>query len=85
MTPTSNIDRDIEAAILDLLNQRGTGKTICPSEAARKVAPENWQSLMDQTRAAAGRLVAAGKIKVTQHGRPVDLSSAKGPIRLRRV
>jgi hypothetical protein len=33
---------------------------------------------------AARRLVAAGKIVVTQGGRVVDASTAKGPIRLRR-
>lgn len=80
----SGVDHDIEAAILDLLNQRGAGKTICPSEAARKLAPENWQSLMGQTRAAVYRLAAAGQIEVTQRGRPVDMSRVKGPIRLRR-
>ena len=73
-------------AILELLEERGAGKTICPSAAARALAgEEGFRPLMDLVRAAAGELVAAGRIEVTQHGHPVDLASAKGPIRLRVV
>jgi hypothetical protein len=39
--------------------------------------------LLEPTRQAVHRLVAAGKIVVTQHGRTVDASRAKGAIRLR--
>ena len=35
------IDAALEAAILALLDERGRGKTICPSEAARRVASED--------------------------------------------
>jgi hypothetical protein len=38
---------------------------------------------MEPARAAARRLVAAGKILITQQGQPVDPSTAKGPIRLK--
>jgi hypothetical protein len=79
--------REIEAVILRLLAQRGDGKTICPSEAARAVAASDnravWNLLMQPVRAAAGRLAAEGTIVVTQGGRAVDVSTAKGPIRLR--
>jgi hypothetical protein len=81
----SSVDRSLEEAILELLDQRAPGKTICPSDAARRVAPEAWRPLMEQTRAAAGRLVASGKIVVTQQGQVVDLSRAKGAIRLRKA
>ena len=40
---------------------------------------------MDVVRDAAGDLVGEGRIEVTQHGEPVDLGDAKGPIRLRAV
>jgi hypothetical protein len=83
-----NLDNRLEAAILDLLRQRGPGKTICPSEVARRVAPDetsgNWRSLMGPTRSAAARLVAAGEILAMQSGRVVDVSHAKGPIRLQK-
>ena len=80
-------DHALEAAILSLLAERGRDKTICPSEAAKEVGGKDvrgdWEGLMEPARAAARRLVAAGKIVITQHGHIVDPSTAKGPIRLR--
>jgi hypothetical protein len=79
-------DPALEAAILELLAERGPGKTICPSEAAKLVggneSRKDWESLMEPARAAARRLVTAGRILITQHGKPVDPSRIKGPIRL---
>ena len=84
-------DEALEATILELLGGRGAGKTICPSEAARAVAGAadgrddraTWEPLMGPARAAARRLVAAGKIVITQGGQVVDGSTARGAIRLR--
>jgi len=84
-------DSQLEAAILELLAERGANggkdKTICPSEAAKlvggKATRHDWESLMAPARAAARRLVAQGRILITQKGRIVDPSTAKGPIRLR--
>lgn len=81
----SPIDRALEATIRDLLRGRALDATICPSEAARKVAPERWRELMEPARRAARRLVDAGEIEITQAGRVVDPSAARGPIRLRRA
>jgi hypothetical protein len=78
------VDVALETRILDLLAQRARGATLCPSEAARAVAPEAWRPLMERTRRAARRLVAAGHIDIVQKGRVVDPSTARGPIRLRR-
>jgi hypothetical protein len=81
----ASVDRDLEACILALLEQRAKDFTICPSEAARRVfGEEHWQSEMERTRCAARRLVNQGKIVITQKGQVVDPSFAKGPIRLRR-
>ena len=81
------VDRQLEGSILELLGQRGAGKTICPSEAARAVAGTEersaWEPLMEPARAAARRLVALGRVDVLQAGHVVDASTAKGPIRLR--
>ena len=80
-------DAALEAAILALLDERGRDKTICPSEAAKLVGGKDarldWEGLMEPARAAARRLVAAGKIVITQGGRVVDGSTAKGPISLK--
>jgi hypothetical protein len=84
-------DVALEAAILELLSQRSVGATICPSEAARSVAghetgdDQPWRELMDPARRAARRLVAQGRVEITQGGRVVDPSTAKGPIRIRLV
>jgi len=77
------VDAALEAHILDLLSRRARGATICPSEAARAHAPQEWRSLMEPTRRAARRLVASGRIDIVQRGAVVDPSTARGPIRLR--
>lgn len=80
---------DLEQSILDLLDRRAPGATICPSEAARAVAAdvgrEDWRSLMDLARAAGRRLADQGQIQVTQKGQVVDATTARGPIRFRKV
>ncbi len=82
-------DAALEKAIMELLAERGAGKTICPSEAARRVAGSeeraDWEPLMQPARAAARRLQAAGRLVITQKGQRVDPSRAKGPIRLGRA
>jgi hypothetical protein len=82
-----SVDRSLEAAILELLAERGRDKTICPSEAAKLVGGKetrrDWEGLMEPARAAARRLVAEGRIVITQHGKVVDPSTAKGAIRLK--
>ena len=78
-------DAALETAIADLLAQRAGGASICPSEAARVVGGDDWKPLMEPARRAARRLVAAGTIEITQGGRVVDPSTARGPIRLRRA
>ncbi len=80
----TSMDRALEIAILKLLDARGRGKTICPSEAAQLVSPGDWERLMEKARAAARRLAAREEIVVTQGGAVVDPSRAKGAIRLKR-
>lgn len=77
-------DREYERAILDLLDHRAATATICPSEVARAAA-EDWRPLMEPVRRAARRLVADGAVEIVQGGRVVDPSTAKGPIRIRRI
>ena len=79
----NSVDDRLEATILELLAARAGGATICPSEVARVVGGDDWRPLMEPARSAARRLVAQGRIDITQGGRVVDPSTAKGPIRLR--
>jgi hypothetical protein len=74
----------LRTVILELLKQRGPGKTICPSDAARALAGRDFRPLMDAARAAAAELVADGEIEITQRGQVVDIAHARGPVRLRR-
>lgn len=77
------VDRELEATLLRLARARGPRKTLCPSEAARAVRPDDWRDWMERTRMAARRLVADGRLEVLQRGQVVDPSTARGPIRLR--
>lgn len=73
------------AAIMELLEQRDRGKTICPSEAARALGgDEDFRELMPLVREAAAALAAEDEVEVTQSGRVVDVRTARGPVRLRR-
>ena len=73
---------DLEAAILALLRARRPGVTCCPSEIPRRVAPGAWRGLMQATRDAAAALAGRGLLVVTQKGVPVDVRTARGPVRL---
>ncbi|MGW7433428.1 DUF3253 domain-containing protein [Streptomyces sp. NPDC054861] len=81
-------NRRLERTILELLERRGPTATICPSDAARAAYEgddEGWRSLMEPARRAARHLVTAGEVEITQGGRPVEPTQARGPIRIRRV
>ncbi|MET7612362.1 DUF3253 domain-containing protein [Streptomyces seoulensis] len=82
------MDRRLEQTIMGLLEQRADTSSICPSDAARAAYEgdgDGWRDLMEPVRRAAWRLVAAGEVEVTQSGRPVKKSEARGPIRIRRA
>ena len=78
---------DIELVILQMLAERGAGKTICPSEAARRIAelagsPERWRSWMNRTRVTAALMARRGALVILQRGKRVDPAAARGAIRL---
>ena len=86
----SSTDDHLARVILNLLDRRAPGATICPSEAARAAAgadaaDEEWRALMDPVRRVARDLVARGAVEVVQHGEAVDPAAARGPIRIRLV
>lgn len=72
----------IEAAILALVDARGPGKSICPSEAAREAFPEGWRDRMRAVRAAAVHLARQGRIVILRKGKLVDPERFKGVYRL---
>lgn len=79
----ADTDQALADAIVDLLDHRATGKTICPSEAARCVAPDAWRDLMPDARRVASGMVDDRRIEMTQRGEVVDPATARGPVRLR--
>lgn len=82
-TPGGQAER-LTAAIRTLLRHRDPDKTICPSDAARVVGGESWRGTMDAARTVAAGLAEAGVIEVRQRGDKVDITSARGPLRLAR-
>lgn len=82
---TGPSDARIAETILRLAQARGPEKSICPSEAARALAPEPqdaWRALMPAVRRAADELARAGLLRATQKGADVSPLEARGPIRL---
>ena len=69
-----------ETAIEELLAARGPGKTICPSEAARRLSPDQWRDRMDDVHAATDRLLAEGRIAISWKGK--RLERRDGPYRI---
>lgn len=83
----TDTDRRLEESISALLDARARTSTICPSDAARAVGgddEDDWRPLMEPARRAARRMVARGEVEITQGGRVIDPSTAKGAIRIRR-
>lgn len=78
-----------EAAILALLAERAANATICPSEAARRLAgPQgDWRAEMAAVHGAADALAAAGTITLSWKGAPLPLNPTqkrRGPYRIAR-
>lgn len=73
---------EIEAAILARV--AATAKSICPSEVARGLAPEDWRPLMGRVREAAAGLSRDGRVTILRKGRPIAPEEMHGVIRLRR-
>ena len=76
---------EIKASIFRLLSERDTGKTICPSEAARDIAGKDekkWRLLMKPIKQVAVALALENEIQITRKRKPVDPLAFKGIYRL---
>lgn len=75
----------VRDAIMELCRVRAPGKSICPSDVARGLSRdgEGWRQRMPEVRETAAQLARDGLIVVTQRGQPVDIETARGPVRLR--
>ncbi len=77
-----SVQSPIAQAILHLATLRGRHKTICPSEAARALWPEDWRPHMEEVRAEAFRLRDAVLVRILQRGEEVTNNQPTGPIRI---
>jgi len=68
---------DIRKAILSLASKRGAGNAFYPVEVARRVDPENWQSLIDQVQLVADSLISEGQIKISKSGQALETAYTK--------
>jgi hypothetical protein len=78
-------EEDLEHAIIDLLDQRTGNQSITPTEAAKLVGGDGWQSLMSHAQTAVVRLAERGEVEITMKGKVVDPSHVDGPVRIRRA
>ncbi|MBZ0141235.1 MAG: DUF3253 domain-containing protein [Pseudorhodoplanes sp.] len=81
----SRAPAEIQAAILALASERGTGGTICPSDAARALGgphPDQWAPLMGPVRVAAIALAESGRLVIYRKGKPADPRDLRGVYRL---
>jgi hypothetical protein len=76
----------IRECVLELLIERGPGRTIGVSEAAQALGARigyHWHDLMRPVRTIAAAMTDAGTIEALQHEAVVDIRDARGPVRLR--
>jgi hypothetical protein len=82
MAPT---DPQIRQVIAAMLERREAEATLCPSEAARALAPHDWRPLMARVRVVAADMAREGLLEIRQGGVRVPHDAPlQGPIRLGR-
>lgn len=67
-----------------LLRHRDPDSSICPSDVARTIGGASWRSVLDDVRSALATLADVGVVVATQRKEPIDLRTARGPVRIRR-
>ena len=78
-------------AIMELVRECGSGTSICPTEAARRLADHDgntgdidaWRRHMPDIRRTVLRLAQSGAIDILRKGKVVSPDAARGVIRLR--
>ena len=73
----------IEETIFALLADLAPGKSIDPSQVARRIEPERWQRVLGQVRSTAVGLARQGRVVILRHNQATDPERFKGVYRLR--
>ncbi|MEZ5924747.1 MAG: DUF3253 domain-containing protein [Hyphomicrobiaceae bacterium] len=86
MTTARPSDDELTEAILALLAARGVGRSIDPSDVARRLLGDAgpWRAELKRIRSLAGRLARDGRIVILRHGKPAGEGPVRGVIRLAR-
>lgn len=73
----------IEATVRTLLQHRGAGSSICPSDVARAVGGPDWRARMGRVREVARAMALASEVTITARGERLDpTGELSGPVRL---
>lgn len=78
-------ERMLADTILTLVRERGNDKTICPSEAARKLAgsdPDLWGAMMPVVRRVTLDLAKEGRVVIYRKGKAISPDMLKGVYRI---
>jgi hypothetical protein len=73
----------VRETLLKMAIERGPSKSLCPSEVARHLFPDDWESHMEEVRRVARQLHHKGDLEITQKGEVIKDLNVKGPIRIR--
>ena len=73
----------IEDIIFSLLADVPAGKSIDPSQVARRIEPERWQRVLGQVRSTAVGLARDKRVVILRHNKPADPNTFKGVYRIR--
>ena len=79
------VETPLRGKILEMVKERGSQKSICPSEVARAIAGDGenlWRKEMKPIREEAVRLAQEGRVTITRKGKPVDPLKFKGIYRI---
>jgi len=85
-SPDDPLAERIRECMMELLVERGPGRSICPSEAAHRLGLHiccSWQELMRPVRTVAAALAENGVLEAVQDDMVVDICDVRGPVRLR--
>ncbi|MDF1793630.1 MAG: DUF3253 domain-containing protein [Thalassobaculaceae bacterium] len=87
MEPDQATAERLQALILEQCRTAGPGKSISPDAVARAAGGDpndtpSWRPLLRSVRKVAAELQDQGAILALRKGKPVDIRSAKGVIRL---
>ena len=79
------VETPLRTRLLEMLDDLGSEKTLCPTDLARAVAGKDekvWRREMKPIREVAVQLAQEGRIVITRKGKPVDPASFKGLYRI---